>query len=142
VSRLTRRLTVALLPALALAVVAGTVVTGTGPHGGDEDARRFGFDIEHVTRLHSLAVIVFIGLLLLVLSRAEKERAPALFRRRATELLVVSCAQAAIGWTQWFAGVPALLVGLHILGATLTWAACCRLVLAGRASAHAAVTAA
>ena len=39
---------------------------------------------------------------------------------------------------QWFAGVPALLVGLHILGATLVWAAACRLVLlvAGAAPAR------
>jgi cytochrome c oxidase assembly protein subunit 15 len=129
VGRTTRRLTSALLPSLAVAVVAGTVVTGTGPHGGDENARRFGFEIESVTRVHSLAVIGFVGLLLLVLARAEKERAPAVFVQRARELLYVACGQAAIGWIQWFAGVPALLVGLHILGATLTWAACCRLVL-------------
>ncbi len=133
----TRRLTVALLPALAVAVVAGTVVTATGPHGGDEDAPRFGFDIEAVTRVHSIAVIAFVGLLLVVLSRADKERAPVAFQRRARELLVVSCAQAAVGWVQWFAGVPALLVGLHILGATLTWAACCRVALAAGVGARA-----
>lgn len=128
----TRRLTWALLPSLGLAVVAGTVVTGTGPHGGDEDARRFGFDIEAVTRVHSLAVLAFVGLLLVVLGRAGREGAPEAFSRRARELLVVSGAQAAIGWAQWFAGVPALLVGLHILGATLVWAAACRLVLVAR----------
>ena len=128
--RTTRRLAVALLPALAVAIVAGTVVTGTGPHAGDEEARRFGFEIESVTRVHSLAVIAFVGLLLLVLSRAEKERAPARFQRRARELLVVAVAQAGVGWFQWFTEVPALLVGVHILGATLTWAACCRVLLA------------
>ena len=125
----TRRLTYMLLPALALAVVAGTVVTGTGPHGGDEEARRFGFEIENVTRIHSIAVIVFVGVLLGVLARAGREAAPAAFQERARQLLAVTCAQATIGWVQWFAGVPALLVGLHILGATLVWAAACRLVL-------------
>lgn len=124
-----RRLTLLLLPALSVAVVAGTVVTGTGPHGGDEDARRFGFDIEAVTRVHSIAVIAFVGVLLAVLSVAGREGAPARFQRRGQELLVVACAQAAIGWVQWFAGVPALLVGLHILGATLTWVAACRLAM-------------
>jgi len=133
VDPLTHRLTWALLPALSIAVVCGTVVTGTGPHGGDEDARRFGFEIESVTRLHSLAVLVFAGLLLVVLGRAGREGAPVRFQQRGRELLVVTCAQAAIGWAQWFAGVPALLVGLHILGATLVWAAACRLVLATRA---------
>ena len=125
----TRRLTLALVPALALAVLAGTVVTGTGPHGGDEEARRFGFDIESVTRVHSLAVLAFVGLLLVVLGLAGREGAPAAFVERARQLLAVTCAQATIGWVQWFAGVPALLVGLHILGATLTWWAAWRLAL-------------
>lgn len=129
-----RRLTLALLPLLSAAVVAGTVVTGTGPHGGDENARRFGFDIEHVTRIHSISVLLFLGVLLGVLGMAGRDGAPARFQHRARQLLAVSCAQAVIGWVQWFAGVPALLVGLHILGATLTWAAACRLVLAARAA--------
>lgn len=133
VDPLTRRLAAAVLPTLVVAVVAGTVVTATGPHGGDEEAPRFGFDIEHVTRLHSVSVIVFVGVLLAVLGRAGREGAPARFRQRGEQLLVVSCAQAGVGWVQWFAGVPALLVGVHILGATLVWAAACRLVLATRA---------
>jgi len=133
-----RRLTLALLPLLAVAVVAGTVVTGTGPHGGDEDAPRFGFDIESVTRVHSVAVLLFLGVLLAVLGVAERDGAPARFRQRARELMAVSVAQAAVGWIQWFAGVPALLVGLHILGATLVWAAACRLALAVRATPAAA----
>lgn len=128
-SPLARRLTVGLLPALAVAVVAGTIVTGSGPHGGDEEAPRFGFDIEAVTRIHSITVIVFLGLLMAVLGQAGKEGAPVVFQERARQVLVISGAQAGIGWVQWFAGVPALLVGLHILGATLVWAAACRLVL-------------
>lgn len=124
-----RRLTLALLPALAVAVVAGTVVTGAGPHGGDEDAPRFGFDIEAVTRIHSITVLAFLGLLLAVLGRAGREGAPALLQERARTVLVVACAQAGVGWVQWFADVPPLLVGVHILGATLVWAATCRLAL-------------
>jgi cytochrome c oxidase assembly protein subunit 15 len=125
----TRRLSMALVPALGVAVVAGTIVTGTGPHGGDEEARRFGFDIETVTRVHSIAVLAFVGLLLVVLGRAGREGAPSGFQERARQLLAVSCAQAAVGWVQWFAGVPVLLVGVHILGATLVWGAVWRLVL-------------
>ena len=37
-----------------MAIVTGTVVTGSGPHGGDEDARRFGFAISSVARVHSM----------------------------------------------------------------------------------------
>jgi cytochrome c oxidase assembly protein subunit 15 len=126
-----RRLVLALGPALALAVLAGTVVTATGLHGGDEDAARFGFEIEAVTRLHSLAVLAFLGLLLVVLHRLGTAGRPEVLQR-ARELLAVSVAQAAVGWTQYFTGVPALLVGVHIAGATVAWVALCRLVLSCR----------
>jgi len=129
VGRGLRRLVLALVPALGLAVVAGTVVTGTGPHGGDEEAVRFGFDIETVARVHSLAVLVFLGLLLAVLARAAREGAPAVVLLRARLLLGVAVAQAALGWVQYFADVPAGLVGIHILGATLVWVALWFLVL-------------
>jgi cytochrome c oxidase assembly protein subunit 15 len=121
----------ALVPALSAAVVAGTVVTASGPHGGDEDAPRFGFAIESVTRVHSLAVLVFLGILLVVLSRVAQ--GPPAVAERARQLLAVSVAQAAVGWVQYFAGVPAVLVGVHLLGATLVWVALWRLVLACRA---------
>jgi cytochrome c oxidase assembly protein subunit 15 len=131
VDRRLRRLVLLLGPALLLAVVAGTVVTATGPHGGDEEAPRLGFEIETVTRIHSLAVLVFLGLLLVVLHRLGVGGRPDVLRR-GRELLAVSAAQAVVGWTQYFTGVPALLVGLHIAGATVVWVALCRLVLACR----------
>lgn len=37
--------------------------------------------------------------------------------------------QAAVGYTQYFTGVPPTLVGLHVLGATLVWVAVLHLVL-------------
>ena len=43
---------------VGLAIVTGTVVTGSGPHGGDEKARRFGFAVTSVARVHSITVIV------------------------------------------------------------------------------------
>lgn len=124
-----RLLVLALVPALAAAVVAGTVVTGSGPHGGDEDAPRFGFDIDAVARIHSLAVLVFLGLLLAVIHRLGREPGAGEVAERARQLLAVSLAQAAVGWIQYFTGVPALLVGVHLLGATLVWVALWRLVL-------------
>ena len=41
-------------------------------------------------------------------------------------------AQAGIGYVQYFTGVPELLVGVHILGATLVWIAALRLHLGVR----------
>lgn len=127
-----RRLVWWLVPALSVAVVAGTVVTATGPHGGDEDAPRFGFEIETVARWHSLAVLAFGGVLLAVLHRLSGPSGHADVLARARELLVVTVAQAVVGWVQYFTGVPALLVGVHLLGATLCWVALWRLVLACR----------
>jgi cytochrome c oxidase assembly protein subunit 15 len=38
-------------------------------------------------------------------------------------LLLVTVAQAAIGYTQYLTGIPAVLVGFHLAGATAVWAA-------------------
>lgn len=132
VDRRTRQGIVALGPALAAAIVAGTVVTGAGPHGGDEEAPRFGFEIDTVARIHSLGVLLFLGLLLWVINRFERTQAPAEVRERARQLMGVAVAQAGVGWVQYFTDVPALLVGVHILGATLVWVALCRLVVSCR----------
>jgi cytochrome c oxidase assembly protein subunit 15 len=132
VDRGTRQAIVTLGPALAAAIVAGTVVTGSGPHGGDEDAPRFGFEIDTVARIHSIGVLLFLGLLLWVINRLERSSAPAQVRERARQLMAVAVAQAVVGWVQYFTDVPALLVGVHILGATLVWVALCRLVVSCR----------
>ncbi|MEJ7844195.1 MAG: COX15/CtaA family protein [Acidimicrobiales bacterium] len=124
--------------AAAVAVVSGTVVTGTGPHGGDADVRRFGFDLDDVARVHSLSVIAFIALLLVALTRFGDGGAAAtgtrgvapVLTRRAQELLAVATAQAVVGYAQYLTDVPVVLVGIHILGATLVWAAVIRLVVA------------
>ncbi|MEO7443067.1 MAG: heme A synthase, partial [Acidimicrobiales bacterium] len=49
--------------------------------------------------------------------------------RRGRVLLGVLVAQAAIGYVQYFTGVPVLLVGAHIAGATAVWAAVVRFQL-------------
>ena len=41
---------------MAAALATGTVVTGAGPHAGDETARRYGFDISTVAEIHSVTV--------------------------------------------------------------------------------------
>jgi len=49
-----------------LVLVAGTVVTGSGPHAGDEDAKRFGFNPRVVSWLHAELVIALIVLTLVL----------------------------------------------------------------------------
>jgi cytochrome c oxidase assembly protein subunit 15 len=109
--------------------ITGTIVTGTGPHGGDTRAARLGFIVEDVARVHSLTVWSFLAVVVvlgLVLARREGPGA----RLRATRtVLLLAVTQGAIGYVQYFTGVPPLLVGVHVLGATLVWAACVRLAL-------------
>ena len=45
-------------------------------------------------------------------------------------LLAAIIVQAGIGYLQYFTGVPALLVGIHVAGATLIWVMILRLYLA------------
>jgi cytochrome c oxidase assembly protein subunit 15 len=112
-----------LLAVAALVVVTGTVVTATGPHGGDEDARRFDFDIRVVARIHGSSVMLFLALLLVTLWLLRRTRAPRDVQHRLGVLLLVTVAQAAIGYTQYLTGIPAVLVGFHLAGATAVWAA-------------------
>ena len=114
----------------AALLVTGTIVTGAGPHSGDEDADRLPFLVREVTRVHSL---VAIGLLALVglcwwQLRARSEAEPV--RRHAARTGGLLVIQGTVGYIQYFTGVPVLLVGVHILLASLTWIEIVRLHLA------------
>ena len=104
-------------------VVTGTIVTGSGPHAGDEAANRLGFDLESVVRIHGVTVLGFLGLTLLVVRRAVQGDADPAVVRRLQWLVGAIVVQGTIGYAQYFAGVPALLVGLHVLGSALVWIA-------------------
>jgi cytochrome c oxidase assembly protein subunit 15 len=117
------RLGRALLVAAAVVVVTGTIVTGSGPHGGDLDARRFPFHPTDVARIHGIAVTVFLVLAVVTIVRLRRAGVRDEALRRATVLLAAIVAQAAVGYTQYFTGIPALLVGIHIAGAVTVWVA-------------------
>jgi len=130
VSPVVRRLTWATVAWLGVVLVLGTVVTGTGPHSGDPgEVDRLGFDIESVTRVHGGAVVILVTLVLATLVAVHRTAAPGRVRRAGGLLLGVLLAQAAVGYAQYFNGVPALLVGIHLLGATLAWIAALHLLL-------------
>lgn len=118
----------ALVAAVAVLLVAGVVVTGTGPHSGDLLASRFDFDIETVARLHADIVYVVVGLTFALLFALHVTGAPRPALRAAQLLLVIELAQGVIGYTQYFLAVPAFLVGLHVLGSTLVWICCLNVV--------------
>lgn len=110
--------------AVAWAVLyAGTVVTGSGPHAGDEDAPRTGLDPAVVSQVHADLVLLLVGLTVGTLVAFKAVGAPARALRAATWLLAIELAQGTIGFVQYFTDLPILLVGLHVLGAALTSAA-------------------
>lgn len=103
-----------LLAVIAFAtLIAGTIVTGTGPHAGDIDAPRFGFSLYLVTRIHTALVALTVATTLYLLWRAP--------RLEIKWLLAVIFGQGFIGYLQWHLGLPEALVGLHLLGSVLFW---------------------
>jgi heme a synthase len=119
VSPATRATTITLAAAASLAVFTGTLVTGAGPHAGDEDVRRFGFHIPTVARIHGVTVMVTIAIALGLAWRIRRHRHErAAMTPVMTTWLFVAALQATIGYVQYFNGVPELLVGLHVAGAT------------------------
>ena len=131
-------------------IVTGTIVTGSGPHSGAEkeqilealenqgetsaistlevEVERLPFDVPHVARIHGISVMVFL-LLTLRLLFFIKRNFPILLPN-SRNLLAAIIVQAGIGYLQYFTGVPALLVGIHVAGATLIWVMILRLYLA------------
>lgn len=103
------------------AVVTGTVVTATGPHAGDEEAVRFGFSIHDVARVHGSTVIATLAAIALLLWKTKGRDRP--FEARVSRLMGIALLQAVVGYVQYLADVPALLVAVHIALAAGVWLA-------------------
>jgi cytochrome c oxidase assembly protein subunit 15 len=108
-------------------IVLGTLVTGSGPHAGDEKAQRFGFDIRSVSILHADAVIALFGL---TLALFVAFRGNQIVKKRIFMFTAIALAQGLIGYIQYFTGIPEILVAAHLLGAALVWIAAWRIRLA------------
>ena len=125
---LVRQLSVVAAVTSYLAVVLGTLVTGSGPHSGDSTSPRMQLDGYLSTRIHVLPVYVLVVtavLLVILLWRSPKGD----MLRNAAILLVVSVIfQGSIGYWQYFTGIPAILVGVHMLGASLMLAVATNIV--------------
>jgi cytochrome c oxidase assembly protein subunit 15 len=119
VDPLVRKLGGAMVAAAGLVLVLGSLVTGTGPHAGDRDVTRLPFDPREITQLHADGVFLLVGLSLATLLVAW--RGP--LRGWAATVVALLAGQAALGYVQYFHGVPALLAGMHVGGATLVFTA-------------------
>lgn len=94
-------------------LIAGTVVTGSGPHAGDWQAPRFDLNISHMAQIHGTLVALTLAIALFIAVKYP--------RGAANWLLAVIAGQGLIGLIQWWQGLPQALVGLHLLGASLFW---------------------
>lgn len=110
----------------AVVVFTGMLVTGSGPHAGSregEHVERLPFDVPDIARIHGTSVIALLTTTVITMFWLTRNDASLAEQRRIKVVLGVILAQGAIGYVQYFTGVPALLVGFHIAGAAALWIA-------------------
>ena len=135
VRRPLRLLVTGIAATTAVVLFLGTLVTGSGPHSGDPEAGRMGFDPQLVSQLHADVVFLLVGLTIALLVALHATDSPARVRRAARDLLVVQLVQGVVGYVQYFTDLPVPLVLLHMAGAVLTAAYTARLVWSVRGPA-------
>lgn len=101
---------------VSIVLFSGTVVTGTGPHGGDADVERLPFFLPEVTRIHALAVWLLLAGTLWTLWLVRRGGASPVVQRGLQIVVVAEVAQGAVGYLQYFLEIPVELVALHIFG--------------------------
>ena len=124
----TRTIARVLLGVGGLLMVLGVIVTGAGPHGGDDEyAYRYELDPVAAAKAHAWVAWAFVALVALVVWLVRRDGAPRPVLRTWWWLVGVTLAQGVIGYVQYFTGLPEVVVGAHLLGtglltAALTWA--------------------
>ncbi|MGV0625737.1 COX15/CtaA family protein [Mycolicibacter minnesotensis] len=118
-----RHLTALCAATLAAVLVTGTLVTAAGPHAGDKSTTRtvarLKVEIATIAHLHESLLIAFLGMLVGLGFALAAVRAARPVTRRLVAVTVLTFAQGLIGLVQYFTGVPAVLVTLHVAGAVL-----------------------
>jgi heme a synthase len=122
-----RWLTVLTGAVLAAVLVAGTLVTGAGPHAGDKSAaapvQRLQVEITTLVHLHSSLLVAYLSLVVALGFALLAVHAPRAVLVRLYVLLALVCAQGLVGTVQFLTGVPAALVAVHVAGAAACTAA-------------------
>lgn len=118
-----RQLSRAMVAVAGAVLVTGTVVTGTGPHGGDQNVRRLPYQVEDVARIHSLTAWALLALTLVTLGLVYRAGTTSSVRARGMVLTGAILVQGALGYTQYFLGVPPGLVIVHVAGSVAVWGA-------------------
>ena len=125
---LLQRLSTAVVAAVSVVLVLGTLVTGTGPHAGDPKVKRLPFDPRDITQLHADGVWLLSGLVLATAVVAWRTT----FQAWGLALVALVAAQAGLGYWQYFHGVPAGAVAGHVALATIVFTVSSWLALSTR----------
>ncbi|HET6501017.1 MAG TPA: COX15/CtaA family protein [Amycolatopsis sp.] len=119
ISPVAHKLLVALVVAMWAILVAGTTVTGAGPHGGDPDTKRLDAPIQTLVQVHSGLLMAYLLILAVFGLTLFRGGAPARVWRRYGIVWAVAVAQGILGSVQYALGVPEVLVSFHVLGSAL-----------------------
>jgi heme a synthase len=122
-------------------VVVGTIVTGSGPHAGDANAKRNGLDPQSIAQVHADLVFLLIGLAVAIWF-AFRAVGSTVAASRAAWLIGIIAAQGLIGFVQYATHLPEVLVGVHMAGACAVWLATLATLYATRARPAATATSA
>ncbi|MCH9730186.1 MAG: heme A synthase, partial [Actinomycetia bacterium] len=122
-----RQLTFLSALALSAVLVTGTLVTGAGPHAGDkgveEPVPRLQVEITALVHMHSSLLVAYLSLLVGLGFALLAVRAPRVVLTRLGAVVALVVAQGVLGTIQFYTGVPAALVVLHVGGAAACTAA-------------------
>ncbi len=123
----------ALLVVTSVMMLVGTLVTGTGPLAGAADVQRYDFlPLSAITQLHADIGWVLGTVAVMVVVCLHLTQAPRRAVRLGWLVLALIGTQGVIGYVQYFAGLPAGLVWVHVANASLIWIAVLRLNFALR----------
>jgi cytochrome c oxidase assembly protein subunit 15 len=131
-----RTLGYVLTGAVGALLIAGTIVTGSGPHSGarptDPGSKRFPIAPANASQFHADLVFLVVGLTIALWFGLKATGASSRVVKTVRDLFLVTMAQGLIGYAQYFTHLPVLLVGFHMFGACLVWIAVWRVLLAMR----------
>lgn len=123
----------------SLVLIAGTIVTGSGPHAGDSAAERFNLDSRTMAWIHADLVIALLGVsiaLLIAIRLGLTGQARQVLSGRIEIFLIVALAQGGIGYIQYFTKLPEALVAAHIIGSIAVWLSAWNLFISSNLGAN------
>lgn len=106
--------------AFVVVIFLGALTTGAGPHSGDPDAtERLALDPAEIAKAHAGSVWLFLitlAALVWLIRRDHSDAERDEVRKAWIVLALATVLQGVIGYTQYFLGLPILLVELHLVG--------------------------